>query len=100
MPMPKLDDRAAPGAVPRGLHVLTAKPVSFFFGRAAELHEDAEQSDSGGVLINHSRNAAQENGAAKRGILEQAGLGLILTGVTSGDVSDLARHPARQFSFV
>src|SRR5436190_10361003 len=44
-----------------GVHVLNAEFVRFLFRATAKLHEDAEQSDAGRVLINHPWNAAQED---------------------------------------
>src|SRR5687768_17907951 len=60
--------------VTRGIHVLDTEFVSLFFSPATELHEDTEQADAGGVLINQSRNATEENRSAECGIFEQARL--------------------------
>src|SRR6185503_19481218 len=46
--------------VTRCIHVLNTQLVCFFFGAAAKLHENSEQADAGSILINHSRDAAEE----------------------------------------
>src|SRR6185369_6376434 len=42
------------------IHVLHAKLVSFLFSSATEFHEDSQQTDARGILINHSGNPTEE----------------------------------------
>src|SRR5688572_18497866 len=61
--------------VTRGIHVLDAEFVSLFLSAPAELHEDTEQTDTRGVLVNQTRNSAEENRCAKGRVFKQARLG-------------------------
>src|SRR5690242_2631149 len=80
------------GIVAGGIHVLNTKLIGFLFRTATELHEDAEQADASCVLINHSWNTAEEYRGTKRGVFQKVCLGLVLNGVTSGNVSNFMRH--------
>jgi len=92
--------RHCPRIISRGVHVLNAKFVGFLFCTATELHEDPEQADACSVLINHSRNPAQEYRRTKCGIFQKTCFRLVLDGMTSGNVCDFVSHHAGQLGFI
>src|SRR5436189_38038 len=86
--------RHGSGIVTGGIHVLNTELVSLLFSTAAELHKDAEQSDTSCVLINHSRNATQKYRSTECGIFKETRFRLILDGVSCSYVSNLVSHYA------